>query len=454
MLLRLGPQESKSLGRAETPLTRQTGPRLWPHARGAAGRSLRKQPALGADPLPGARPAPAPRPGQPDGLASALGGGARAACSRAQARGGPRAASPVPGPQSPRLAQAAPPPPRPPNLRERRPAPGPGSRAPLPRTPGPCGPRRPGARLGVPDGAGFGPGARPPPSPGPHRDSDERYRLGSLFLLGACRAPPEAPARPAPPAAVAADWPLADARDGIAPRAIGEVRRPSPRPGRFRRKRGPAERGPERLLLLLCHRGAAAAPGGSARGWRVGRGPPGKAGAPVGRGAVSASVTVREGRQVPRCRGCGHGVRGGGILGCGVWLRVLRDRTEPPRGSARSPRRCLHTTRRQRWQAVSPRSRGQLESPAAGVGSGQTGGRCPPGRPAGQSQEWRARPAAARPPTPGTSAGAPRPALSAGRRRLRVPLAGVFITSRGAKSAAIPCCPDIAHSTSRRCHGV
>lgn len=61
------------------------------------------------------------------------------------------------------------------------------------------------------------------------------------------------------------------------PPAIGKGSRPSTRPAPprapFRRKRGRAARGPERPLLLLCHRGAAAAPGGGDRSGVAGADP-------------------------------------------------------------------------------------------------------------------------------------------------------------------------------------
>lgn len=205
-------------------------------------------------------------------------------------RRGPGAAAGVPESPSPRLppASAAPADPAP----ARGP---PTSQAPPPTTP-----------ITVP--------APDDPAPGPRRDSAERRRPGSLFLLSACRAPPEDPARPAPPAALAADWAPSGAGRALvcgrlARAAARLATRPAPAPAAlFRRKRGPGTRGPERPLLLLCHRGAAAAPGGDAgngeavagRAAGVGSGTANGAGAPAGRGARCLRCADRAGRQVPR----------------------------------------------------------------------------------------------------------------------------------------------------------
>lgn len=177
-------------------------------------------------------------------------------------------------PESPRPARG----PRPPT-RGRRPR----SRTPAPRpqthsAPGPLGPRTPPPHARRPAPGRLAARAPPPVAvhaPGaPRTWPAPRFRRevpsGSLFLLGACRAPPEAPARPAQRTALAANWAPSGAGRTLARERLARaaVHRPAvARPhaaGSFRRKRGPAARGPERPPLLLCHGGAAAAPGGGA----------------------------------------------------------------------------------------------------------------------------------------------------------------------------------------------
>lgn len=202
-------------------------------------------------------------------------------------RRGPGAAAGVPGSPRPRLppASAAPDDPAP----ARGP---PTSQAPPPTTP-----------ITVP--------APDDPAPGPRRDSAERRRPGSLFLLSACRAPPEHPARPAPPAALAADWAPSGAGRAL---VCGRLARAAARlvtgpPPRRRLSsggsagRGPAgQSGPYCCCVIGARRRPLAATSGTAKrsqaeqlaldlGPRTGRGPLRGAGQ-----GVSGVLTVRDAR--------------------------------------------------------------------------------------------------------------------------------------------------------------
>lgn len=188
-----GPRTSSTTSWAETAPTPRTEPRLRPGSAGTrplgcgsavslsrnqrgGGRGERE---TGQAPGPGShRPRPPPTrllraghagPPRPRGPRVARGGWAGTAAAGLRARG-PHSHQPAHGPQ----ASADP-----------TPAPGPQRRRLRPRS-------RP----------------RPPatPSPGPRCDSAAKRRPGSLFLLSACRAPPEVLSRSAPPAALAADW--------------------------------------------------------------------------------------------------------------------------------------------------------------------------------------------------------------------------------------------------------
>lgn len=141
--------------------------------------------AAPADAPPRGAAPPALGPSRPPGVA--LGGRADTAAASPRARGPPE---PPPRARAP-----------PPGLAGRPPPPQPGVRGPDPGS-------------GTPTAQAPPPQPSPPPAtpaPGPRRDSAERRRPGSLFLLSACRAPPEVPSRSAPPAALAADWAVSGA---------------------------------------------------------------------------------------------------------------------------------------------------------------------------------------------------------------------------------------------------
>lgn len=146
-------------------------------------------------------------------------------------RGRSGAAAELPERQAPRTPARARPPTRPPA-------------SPAPADPAPA--RGPPEAQAPPLAASVTVPAPDDPAPGPRRDSAERRRQGSLFLLGACRAPPEALACPAPPTALAADWaPSGEGRALARGRLVGAAAhcaaRPAPVPAAlFRRKRGPA----------------------------------------------------------------------------------------------------------------------------------------------------------------------------------------------------------------------
>lgn len=237
-------------------------------------------------------------------------GGAGAARSRAAAP-----ESLLPGPREPSLSARSPA-----SLPHESVGPEQGRGA---RLPGPSAPSSgfsmPGARLRGPLTAQAPPPAAPRCRPRPRRPPHlacaetrtrgaDRDRSSSSAPAGPRRKPLLAPPRPplSPPIGPH------QAQDDIGLRAIGKGGRPSPCPGPPRRRGSlPAEawagaRGPERPLLLLCHRGAAAAPSGSAgNGGDLGIGPPDGAGR---RGTCGARGVVSEGHR--QCRMLGPETKG------------------------------------------------------------------------------------------------------------------------------------------------